>query len=62
MEEKRKFKRLHKERCGVSRSEYDNYADVREACERKLREWTAQGIAVPWHSSTGNDWLFGGRR
>jgi hypothetical protein len=55
---KKKFKRLHQERCGGARLEYDSYADVREACERKLAEWERQGILAPYMHK-GNDWLFG---
>ena len=55
---KQKFKRLHQERCGGARQEYDSYADVREACERKLAEWERQGILAPTMHK-GNDWLFG---
>jgi hypothetical protein len=58
--EKRKFKRLHQDTCGVARSEYDGYGDVREACERKLAEWERQGILVSSFGLKGNDWLFGG--
>jgi len=57
--EKRKFKRLHQDTCGVGRAEYDSYADVRDACDRKIAEWERQGIVVPWHGSKGNDWIFG---
>ena len=56
---KRKFKRFHQETCGNARQEYDDYADVRDACDRKLKEWEHQGILVPWHSFRVNDWLFG---
>jgi hypothetical protein len=55
---RRKFKRLHQERCGGARLEYDSYSDVREACERKLAEWERQGILAPYMQK-GNDWLFG---
>ena len=55
---KAKFKRLHKDTCGVARMEYDNYDDVRLACERKLMEWERLGIIPPWQSPRNNDWLF----
>ncbi len=58
---KRKFRRLHRLRCGVARSEYDGYEDVREACERKLREWERQGVIPVQYGFKGNDWLFGGQ-
>jgi|GEM_PF-3218365 len=55
---KRTFKRLHRQRCGFSRQEYDSYADVREACERKLAEWERRGmLCAAWRAGT-NDWLF----
>jgi len=58
---KRKFKRLHQEKCGGGLpQEYDSYSDVREACERKLAEWEREGILTPYHGLRGNDWLFGG--
>jgi hypothetical protein len=53
-----KFKRLHQDTCGVARMEYDNYDDVRLACERKLMEWERLGIIPPWQSPRNNDWLF----
>lgn len=56
---KRKFKRLHQEKCGGARLEYDSFSDVREACERKLAEWERQGVLSPG-GHRGNDWLFGG--
>jgi len=56
---KRKFKRFHQVTCGGARLEYDDFADVREACERKLKEWEREGIVVPWEPFRGNDWLFG---
>lgn len=55
---KAKFKRLHQDICGVSRNEYDNYDDVRLACERKLAEWERLGIIPPWQPARNNDWLF----
>ena len=55
---KRKFKRLHQDTCGVGRMEYDNYDDVRLACERKLAEWERLGIIPPWRPLQNNDWLF----
>ena len=55
----KRFKRLHQNTCGVGRAEYDDYADVREACDRKLKEWERQGIVIPWQSFRTNDWLFG---
>jgi len=56
---KRTFHRLHKERCGFSRQEYDSYADVREACERKLAQWEREGtLCASWRGSQ-HDWLFG---
>ena len=55
---KPKFKRMHQETCGIARSEYDDYADVREACERRLKEWEREGIIVPWQPFRVNDWLF----
>jgi len=57
--QKPKFKRMHQETCGVSRNEYDSYDDVREACERKLKQWEREGILIPWQSGRLNDWLFG---
>jgi len=56
--QKRKFKRLHQDTCGVGRMEYDNYADVLLACECKLREWESLGIIQPWQSPRNNDWIF----
>jgi hypothetical protein len=53
-----KFKRLHKDTCGVARQEYDNYDDVRLACERKLLEWERLGIIPPWQAARNNDWIF----
>ncbi len=35
----------------------DDYADVRIACERKLREWERVGIIAP-RAFGGNDWIF----
>jgi len=58
---KRKFKRLHKTTCGVARNEYDSYADVREACERKLRQWEREGVLAPSGGLKGHDWIFGSR-
>ena len=55
---KRKFKRLHQDTCGIARQEYDNYDDVRFACERKLREWERLGVIQPWQPGLSNDWLF----
>ena len=57
-----KFKRFHQVTSGIPRPEYgsyDDYADVREACERKLKEWADQGILLPWQSVREKDWLFG---
>lgn len=56
--QKPKFKRLHKDTCGVARQEYDGYEDVRLACERKLLEWERAGIIPPWQPQKNNDWLF----
>ena len=58
--EKRHFKRMHQHSCGFARVEYDSYEDVKLACERKIAEWERMGLLIPWRSSNGNDWLFGG--
>jgi len=58
---KRKFRRLHQDTCGISRRDYDNYEDVRLACERKLREWERMGVIQPWQPGQNNDWLFARR-
>ena len=55
----RKFKRFHQDTCGITRSEYDDYADVLEACDRKLKEWEHEGTLIPWRSFREKDWLFG---
>lgn len=56
--QRKKFKRLHQDTCGVARMEYDSYDDVRLACERKLLEWERLGIIPPGQSPRNNDWLF----
>ena len=48
---------MHQTSCGLAREGYDDYADVREACDRKLKEWERQGILLPWYVLS-NDWLF----
>jgi len=58
---KRKFRRMHQTSCGMPREGYDDYADVREACEHKLKEWERQGILLPWHALS-HDWLFSQKR
>ena len=58
---KRSFHRFHKHKCGIVRpslADYDDYADVREACERKLRQWEREGILTPNAAFGNNDWLF----
>ncbi|MEI6350907.1 MAG: hypothetical protein WCP06_07355 [Verrucomicrobiota bacterium] len=52
---------MHQTSCGMPREGYDDYADVREACEHKLKEWERQGILLPWHALS-HDWLFSQKR
>ncbi len=57
---KPKIRRLHKETCGLTRLEHDDYADVLEACNRKLGQWEREGILLsPQAYYRNNDWLFG---
>ena len=42
----------------MARREYDNYEDVRLACECKLQEWEAAGVIPPWQPGLNNDWIF----
>lgn len=43
----------------MQRLEYDDYADVLEACNRKLAQWEEEGLLLParmlFHQ---RDWLF----
>jgi len=59
VKEKRCFKRQHQQRCGFAGEfSYDDYSDVREACERKLLEWERLGIIPRYEKRRNNDWLF----
>lgn len=54
----RGLKRVHQARCGFGSAGYDGYADVREACERKLAQWESEGVLAPYRPLRPNDWLF----
>lgn len=56
---KRKFRRVHQAKCGEKeRIEYDNYEDVRIACERRLAQWAREGVLLYHASDRPNNWLF----